>query len=496
MPWRIALRQPVSAQPSAKDQLIEDIASFTHDPLGYALYAYDWGNGELAGSALRDWQVEAFQEIGEHLSNPETRYQPCLVSRASGHGIGKSAFIGMVINWGMSTCEDCRVIVTANTDTQLRTKTSPEVAKWHRLSITADWFTAQATSVTSNTKGHDKAWRCDLVPWSEHNTEAFAGLHNKGKRIIVIFDEASAIADKIWEVTEGALTDEETEIIWIAFGNPTRNNGRFFQTFNRLRHRWKSKHIDSRKVEGTNKEQIKAWEDDYGEDSDFFRIRVRGLFPNASARQFIPLSMAEESRKRVLAVGSQDHAAKILTLDPAYSGEDEYVIGLRQGLFYKKLKVYRQVMNDVWLAKQLADLEDEWKADAVFIDFGYGTGVKSVGDTWGRRWMLVSFGGASSDPAMLNKRGEMYAAGRKWLEQGGVLEDDQQLIDEVTGPEYEVRLDGKIVIESKESMKKRGLASPNRADAWVLSFAFPVVPQALRRPQQDAQPYDPFARLR
>ena len=486
----------MSAQASVKDQLIEDIASFTHDPLGFARYAYEWGIGELKDEDVRAWQAEAFKEIGDHLSNPETRFQPCLISRASGHGIGKSAFIGMLVNWGMSTCEDCRVIVTANTDTQLRTKTSPEITKWHRLSITAPWFSAQATSVTSNTKGHDKAWRCDLVPWSEHNTEAFAGLHNKGKRIIVVFDEASAIADKIWEVTEGALTDSDTEIIWVCFGNPTRNTGRFFQTFGKLRHRWKSSHIDSRNVEGTNKEQIQTWADDYGEDSDFFRIRVRGLFPNASTKQFIPLSLVEKSRKRVLTVGSQDYAAKILTLDPAWSGDDEYVMGLRQGLAYKKLKVYRKVQDDVWLAKQLADMEDEHEADAVFIDFGYGTGVKSVGDTWGRKWMLVSFGGESSDPAMLNKRGEMYNAGKTWMEQGGMIEDDQLLCDELTAPEYTVRLDGKIVIESKADMKKRGIASGNRADAFALSFAYPVVPKSMQRPAQHQEPYDPLARLR
>ncbi|RRF76892.1 hypothetical protein EAO18_26305 [Klebsiella pneumoniae] len=79
----------------------------------------------------------------------------------------------------------------------------------------------------SNDPDHDKRWRADAIPWSEHNTEAFAGLHNERKRIVVVFDEASNIADLVWEVAEGALTDEDTEIIWVAFGNPTRNTGRF-----------------------------------------------------------------------------------------------------------------------------------------------------------------------------------------------------------------------------------------------------------------------------
>jgi len=111
---------------SPEEQLVEDIASFTHDPLGYAFYAFPWGEdgGELAhASGPRQWQADAFREIGDHLQNPATRHQPLMIARASGHGIGKSAFISMLIKWGMDTCEDCKVVVTANTENQLRTKT-------------------------------------------------------------------------------------------------------------------------------------------------------------------------------------------------------------------------------------------------------------------------------------------------------------------------------------------------------------------------------------
>jgi hypothetical protein len=122
---------------------------------------------------------------------------------------------------------DTRVVVTTNTDLQLRIQTWPEVTKWHRLTINRDWFKATATAVFSAEPERERLWRADAIPWSVETTEAFAGLHNKGRRVILIFDEAPAISDKIWEVSEGALTDGETEIIWLAFGNPTRNSGRF-----------------------------------------------------------------------------------------------------------------------------------------------------------------------------------------------------------------------------------------------------------------------------
>lgn len=214
---------------SPEEQLIDDIASFTHDPLGYALYAFPWGEDgtELAhATGPRQWQADAFREIGEHLQNPATRHQPLMLSRASGHGIGKSAFISMLINWAMSTCEDCKVVVTANTDNQLRTKTAGNhqmvEPRYHERVVHLHRHRdVQQRSGPRQTL----ARRC--YSWSEHNTEAFAGLHNERKRIVVVFDEASNIADLVWEVAEGALTDEDTEIIWVAFGNPTRNTGRF-----------------------------------------------------------------------------------------------------------------------------------------------------------------------------------------------------------------------------------------------------------------------------
>lgn len=150
---------------SPEEQLIDDIASFTHDPLGYALYAFPWGEDgtELAhATGPRQWQADAFREIGEHLQNPATRHQPLMLSRASGHGIGKSAFISMLINWAMSTCEDCKVVVTANTDNQLRTKTAGN----HQMvepAITKEWFTCTATAMYSNDPGHDKRWRADAI---------------------------------------------------------------------------------------------------------------------------------------------------------------------------------------------------------------------------------------------------------------------------------------------------------------------------------------------
>jgi len=473
-------------------------AKCDQDPGRWVRLAFDWGHGELAGCAgPRQWQAEVLGAIGAHLQCPQTRHQPLMIACASGHDIGKSACIGMIVNWALSTCEDCRIILTANTDTQLRTKTSPEVGKWSRLSLTASWFDAQATSIASRDKEHSKTWRADLVPWSENNTEAFAGLHNKGKRIVIIFDEASAISDRVWEVAEGALLDEDTEILWIAFGNPTRNSGRFRECFRKFKHRWNARQIDSRAVEGTNKDKIAQWSEDYGEESDFFKVRVRGMFPSLSSRQFISDTDVAKAYGRILKPEQYSFAPKVLTVDPAWEGDDEFVIGLRQGLVFRILERFGKNDNDLIAAAKVARWEDAEQADAVFVDAGYGTGIVSAGQGLGRDWMLVWFAGASADPGCLNKRAEMWKEMRDWLKTGGCLPEDPTLRDELQAPETVPRIDGKIQIEAKKDMKARGVSSPNRADALALSFAFPVSkrnPLDAARSHRARVDYDPYAR--
>lgn len=264
-----------------------------------------------------------------------------------------------------------------------------------------------------------------------------------------------------------------------------------------MRHRWRTRQIDSRSVAITNKIQLQQWIDDYGIDSDFVKVRVRGMFPSLSARQFISVNDVDAAFGRELRLEQFDFAAKILTCDPAWEGDDDLVIALRQGLLFKILRVIAKNDNDIQVAGILANLEDEHQADAVFVDAGYGTGIVSAGSSMGRNWTLVWFAGESADPGCLNKRAEMWKLMRDWLKSGGCLPQDKALYADLTGPETVSRLDGKIQLESKQDMKKRKLPSPNRADALALSFAFPVAKKSaqasqLRNRDQAVRGHDPF----
>ena len=465
-----------SDRPDPNDAIIAKAAACRFDPLAWSAFAWDWGHGELQDyDGPREWQANIFKLIRDHLQNPETRFDPLQIAVASGHGIGKSASMGMLSNWAMSCWADAKIVTTANTEGQLRTKTAPEIGKWFRMSITGHWFDVQSTSIKSRDKAHADQWRQDFIPWSEHNTEAFAGLHNKGRIIVLEFDEASKIHDKVWEVAEGALTDEGTVIIFIVYGNPTRNSGRFRECFRKFRHRWHRFQIDSRDVPGTNKKKIAQWVEDHGEDSDFVKIRVRGQFPSQSALQFISGDDVDAARNRHLRPEQYQFAPVILGVDPAWTGDDALEIVLRQGLYSKSIATLPRNDNDVEVANLIARLEAEHKADAVFVDAGYGTGIVSAGQVMGRAWQLVWFGGKATNPGYVNKRAEMWGGMKAWIKEGGAIDPkDEELYQDLVGPETVPRLDGKIMLESKQDMKERGLPSPNRGDALALTFAAPV----------------------
>jgi hypothetical protein len=459
-----------------EDQIADAAVECAADPLGWVRFAYDWGHGTLADHpGPRAWQADIMEAIRVHLQNPETRFQPLRIAVASGHGIGKSAAIAMILNWAMSTCRDTRAVVTANTEHQLRTKTWPEVAKWCRLAINAHWWKVPALSLYSSDKGAEKSWSADAASWSANNTEAFAGLHNLGKRIVLVYDEASAIDDPVWVVSDGALTDENTEIIWIAFGNPTQATGRFRECFGKFRHLWVHKQIDSRTVEGTNKayldELVKTW----GEDSDIVKVRVRGMFPDLSVAQFIGFGEVEQAQQRTPEVDRG--AALVLGVDIARFGLDQSVIRFRAGRDGQSIKPIKWRKQDTtYSANQVANAINTYKPQAVFVDGGgVGGGVVDQLRSWGYRMVYeVQFGASATDSrTYANKRAEMYGDAKEWLKIGS-LDDDAELRDDLTGPEKMYTKQGQILLESKDQMSARGLPSPDDGDAFVLTFAQPV----------------------
>jgi hypothetical protein len=489
------------------DLIIEELAGYAHDPLAFVLFAFPWGEpGSELEDALgpEDWQILILSRLRDGLITID---QAIRLATTSGHGIGKSALVSWIILWGISTYEDTIGVVTANTETQLKTKTWTQLAKWFRLFIGHELFEMTATKLCSRDPKHKDTWRVDMVPWSERNTEAFAGLHNKGKRIILVFDEASAIPDIIWEVSEGALTDERTEIIWAVFGNPTRNKGRFRECFfgGRFASRWSTIQVDSREVTLTNKAQIAEWIKDYGEDSDFVRVRVRGVFPRVDAESFIGYELAVEATRRTV-VPSND--AIILGVDVGRFGDDPSVIYPRKGRDAVSLPI--EVLYGADTMKTAATVAATFlrlRAVAVMVDSGgVGGGVVDRLRQLQIPVFEVDFGSrpdydVNDGTRYANKRAEIWGKLRTWLSGGSIPERvhgvDVTLVDELTAPTYELQLE-KIIIESKKSMRARGVKSPNLADALACTFAYdiylPSEDDRYEEPPATSPDYNPFAK--
>lgn len=477
---RLAVAPPAAAYHDPDDpieQVLDKLAEYELDPLGFVLWAFPWGQ---PGTSLakktgpEQWQIEVLTYIGEQLRAGGDLGAVVRSAVSAGRGVGKSALVCWIIIWGISTFEDSRGSVTANTESQLRVKTWAELAKWHQMFIARELFVLTATAIYSADPLHSHTWRIDAIPWNENKPEAIAGAHNEGKRALYLFDEASPIPEPIWQFTEGSMTEANTQILWCAFGNHTRTSGEFHKITTRAG-RWKTWRVDARQVTFANQTEIKAWIDEYGLDSDYVRVHVLGLAPRAGFSNFIGAELVELARNGRRNVPHHAWMAhqKILSVDPARFGDDWSVITLRQGL-----KVHWQIalsgFDGPELCGRIVDLVRENPGISCIVYDANGNGADL--DSALRRapglpllipvmWSVP----AKDDKKYCNQRAEAWGTMRDWLKDGEIPDDDI-LADEMCSLDY--FYDGlfRIQLEAKKDSKKNHGKSPDRADSLALSF--------------------------
>jgi len=490
--------------------LIHWLATVSNDPFAYAMGAFPWGE---PGTRLEHftgpepWQEEKLRLIGDLLAQGHALQSAIQLATASGHGVGKSALVAMIIKWACDTRPDCIGVVTANTETQLKTKTWVELGRWHNMSITKEVFKLTATAYYH--PDHERTWRVDMVPWSERNTEAFAGLHNQGKRILLVFDEASAIPDMIWETAEGALTDKDTQILWCVFGNPTRNTGRFKECFEggQFHEFWRATQVDSRTVSFTNKDQIAKWIKAYGDDSDFVRIRILGIFPRVGEMEFFNAEDVTAAANRETISGLTDPLA--LGVDVARYGKNSSVIYPRKGRDARTYERQRfQGLSTVQLADRVFEANFRYHADGIMIDGGgVGGGVVDQIRAKALHCYDIQFGSKDDTPHQTwgsegeryaNKRSGMYGACRAWLKTG-CIPNEPELLRQFSAIKYTLNRRDEIQLISKEDMLKLDPdLELDDIDALVLTFAHALAAsewaggEHLRKPMVQHE-YDPMA---
>ena len=526
----------MAEEPLTPDQeLALELAKFYDDPLGHVMFSYPWDTDKTIQivklqSPWKErfpnceygpdvWACEFLDDIGAETKarnfNGVDAVSPLRYSTGSGHGIGKSVMVAWIIKWIMDTRPLSIGTVTANTDTQLRTKTWAELGKWHKLSATEHWFdfSTGRGAMALKHKEHREKWAVSAQTSRKENSEGFAGQHSVSATSFYIFDEASGIDSGIFDVREGGLTDGEPMIF--DFGNPTRNSGAFYENcVGKYAHKYKVRMIDSRTVAITNKKLIADWAAERGEDSDFFKIRVKGEFPSQSSWQFISAADVDTAMNRELPQQvSRDATPLVFGVDVARKGTNESVIQPRLGndarswpaktfTGLKTTELVDKIIEEVKFFRKLG-----LKVAAIFVDGGgVGGGVVDQLERLGYPVVEVLFGGKPQDGKVYRFKGdEMWGKLRSELQRGLCLpmnhdKGGKELKEQLTQREFSFTLQGnKIWLETKEEMELRGLESPDRADALVLTYARDVSAAVLGEGRQGetqstVHEYDPLTR--
>lgn len=487
------MKKPVYT-PEEEQQLMAQLWSplIADDPLAFVMFAFPWGQ---KGTPLakfegpRKWQRKVLRRIARHIrEGKELDLAKLLrIARASGRGIGKSALVAWLVFWFLTTRIGSTIIISANTETQLRKITWAEIGKWATMAINAHWWEVVgitvrpakwlAELVERDLKKGTDYWAAEGKLWSEESPDSYAGVHNHDG-VMVIFDEASGIPDSIWSVANGFFTEPTFNRFWFAFSQGRRNSGYFYEIFGKKREQWDAEQIDARDVEGTDPQVYQEIIDEYGEDSDEVRVEVYGQFPESDDISFISPTTVEKAAKRQLR--DDPTAPVILGVDPAGSGAsaDWFTITARQG--EKQLEIRRFKLTD----DEIGTMEGVGHTIQAIEDFepqitnidstGMGGPIADRLREQGYKVRKVNFAWKSIEPQRYgNKRAEMWGKMKKWLETGQIL-DDKRLKADLQGPKKKPDSKNVMLLESKKDMKARGLASPDAGDALALTFAHKV----------------------
>jgi hypothetical protein len=449
--------------------LAEDMAGFYDDPLGFVLFAFSWGEGDLSDWDGPDkWQRAALTKLRDAVKGRKAGDVIKLAVK-TGKGPGKTALEAWLILWLMSTRPHFAGTATANTGDQLDTKLWRELSLWWQRAINKHWF--QWTATRFYQVDHKDTWGIDALKWSEHKPDAFGGLHNGGRGQAALVDEGSGVADSIYDVIDSTMTDEDSFIF--VFGNPYRKRGRFYELFTRFAHRWINLTVDCRDAKAPNQGKIQADIEDWGLDSDYIRVNVLGEFPRQDADTLIPLPLIEAAKVRV-AEGCERYLP-VWGLDVARYGDDRTALCIRRHRRVEKVESWRgldtmQTAGRVKLAYDEAATDD--KPTSIVIDvIGIGAGVVDRLRELGLPVRAVNVAEAPAVRAKFHRlRDEMYFKGREWFETLAVECPQHEIGSELGDVTFSYTSAGQIKVEKKDDIKERLGRSPDVGESLLLSL--------------------------
>ena len=439
---------------SAPSNFMEEfVAAYGNDPVLFV--------EEMLGAQPFDYQAEFLRALLDERK----------MSVKSGHGTGKSTTASWAMLWFMLLRYPCKVVVTAPTSSQLFDAMFAELKRWinelpkelqQLLNVKSDrveLVSAPAEAFIS----------CRTA--SAETPEALAGVHSDN--VLLIIDEASGVPEQVYEAAAGSMSGHNATTLMLS--NPTRSSGTFFESHNRMAHSWWTRTWSCKDSPLVSHEFVDEMELRYGPESNAYRVRVLGEFPLSDDNTIIPYHLVESAQNRDVVVS--DEAMIVWGLDVARFGSDATALCKRQGPIVTELRSWRGLDLMQTTGRIVAEYEalapSKRPAEILVDSIGVGSGVV---DRLQELGLPVRGVNVAESPSMgdtyMNLRSELWFKCKAWLEDRSCkLPKDDQLIAELTAIRYSFTSSGKMKAESKDEMRKRGLGSPDLADALCLTMA-------------------------
>lgn len=412
---------------------------------------------------IEPWQMEVL----EALDAGETK-----ISIRSGHGVGKTCLCSWLAVHFLTFRDDVKVIVTSPSSKQLQDGLIPEINKW--IARMPEWMSASidATSERVVRKPNTSNNFISFRTARKENPEALAGVH--AEHVMIIVDEASGVEEVIYETGQGALSTEGA--IALLIGNPTRPTGFFYKTQTSLSDLWWTRKVSCMDSSRVDEQYISSQARTYGVDSREYRVRVLGEFPESGADAVIPRAFVERAYKREV---SEVRGDILWGVDVGRGGDPSGFCERTSNAILELRELrYVDVMNVVgWVHERYRKVPEKLRPAGIYVDsIGLGAGVAD------RLLELdlpvihvnVAEAAAMSD-RYRNLRAEMWFLFREWLESAEVRIEcldhlREKFAEECASTQYKFQSDGRVILESKEDMKRRGVSSPNMAEAACMTF--------------------------
>jgi phage terminase large subunit len=430
-----------------------------------AKYAHDWV--ALVREVLGGDPDQDQQDVLTWACNGERR-----ISIVSGHGVGKTTTLAWCIVCHALTRFPQITLATAPTSGQLFDALAAQTKAWFKRlpGPLQEIFEIQVEEIRH--RGAPDESFISFATSKAETPEALAGRHSE--HMLIIPDEASGVPEPVFEAAAGSMSGENATTILA--GNPIRTSGLFFDTHHKLRGLWKTKKISCVGHPRISPDFIEDMKRRYGEGSNAYRVRVLGEFPTGDEDTVIPYELVETALHRDV---KATMVREVWGLDVGRFGNDPSALARRKGNTLVKpveeKKGYDTMRLVGWVKSEYDAQPDKQKPSEILVDvIGLGAGVldRLVELGLPARGINVSEAPAIFSERYINQRAELWFAGREWFGAKDCnLAGDESLMEELIGPRFSHQSNGKIKIESKEDMKKRGVPSPNKADAFLLTLA-------------------------